>query len=160
MRTSGELRTQVVAGAMLYGMDPQTAAMNWRVHVQPSNVRVALTKVVALKSFDSPRSIRSFHLIHAPLLENFAAQQNQHRLGKTISRSMHHCNAGWTICSELVDCKTGIRGVCVSPCSPVHSLTYNSHQTTTFSTVSHRGRAIRTLSHVTPVDSVYRRKTQ
>ncbi|KIM51609.1 hypothetical protein SCLCIDRAFT_142949 [Scleroderma citrinum Foug A] len=38
VRTSGELRTQVVAGAMLYGMDPKTAGMNWGVHTQPANI--------------------------------------------------------------------------------------------------------------------------
>ncbi|KAL4071479.1 histidine phosphatase superfamily [Scleroderma yunnanense] len=38
VRTSGELRTQVVAGAMLYGMDPNTAKTSWRVHTQPANI--------------------------------------------------------------------------------------------------------------------------
>ena len=54
MRASGELRTQVVAGAMLYGMDPKTAGMSWRVHTQPANVRMVPTEVssVAVLSFD------------------------------------------------------------------------------------------------------------
>lgn len=54
VRTSGELRTQVVAGAMLYGMDPKTAGMNWGVHTQPANVRMVLIEVssVAVLSID------------------------------------------------------------------------------------------------------------
>ncbi|KAG6330872.1 hypothetical protein ID866_8217 [Astraeus odoratus] len=38
IRTSNEARTHHVAGAMLYGMDPNTAGRHWPVHTQPANI--------------------------------------------------------------------------------------------------------------------------
>ncbi|KAG6328496.1 hypothetical protein ID866_10593 [Astraeus odoratus] len=38
VRTSNEARTHHVAGAMLYGMDPDTAGRHWPVHTQPANI--------------------------------------------------------------------------------------------------------------------------
>lgn len=40
VRTSTEVRTQQVAGAMLFGMDPKTLETPWPVYTQPESVCV------------------------------------------------------------------------------------------------------------------------